>query len=269
MPSPSTISVHELSAGPDDFLKSLSFEIPAGQFVCVLGPNGSGKTTLLRSLSGLHPHKGSIRLDGVETSHIARKQFARQLAVVPPMSVPEFEFSVEEVVQTGRYPYRSLFPLNTKGERLIIEAALAAVGIVHLRSKRVTDLSSGEFQRVTIARALAQQTPVLLLDEPTAHLDLAHQIQVFELLAGLRISAPKTILCVSHDLNLAAEFADRLLLMSHGRIFADGTPAEVLTEANLLAVFGARVHVDMTPESNRPSVRIRRELQANNNEPLL
>jgi iron complex transport system ATP-binding protein len=191
---------------------------------------------------------------------------AQWIAVVPQLSHPAFAFTVREVVEMGRHPYLGRFAMPGAEDRQAVEEALALTDLLDLQHRPVDHLSGGEYQRVTIARALAQRPKVLLLDEPTAHLDIGHQMATFELLARLHAEQNIAVLCVSHDLNLAAEYCQRLLLVSIGRIYTEGTPTDVITQEHLLAVYGTLVRVEENPHSGQPMVLINRSLPAEETE---
>ncbi|MDX2175880.1 MAG: ABC transporter ATP-binding protein [Candidatus Sumerlaeia bacterium] len=239
--------------GPALF-ESLDLAIPAGQFCAVLGPNGSGKSTLLRLLTGWHtPQQGEALLDGTPLRTLDRGAIARRIAYVPQAEEGLFPFQVLEVVLMGRYPrQRGAFAREGPADHAAALRALADTGLEGFAGRTLDTLSGGERQRVLLARALAQEAPALVLDEPTAALDLARQRDAFELLSRLHRSEGRTIVVATHDANLAARFADRLLLLDRGRAAADGAPREVLRAEILEPVFGARLRVleleDGTPQ---------------------
>jgi iron complex transport system ATP-binding protein len=225
-----------------------------GEFLGLIGPNGSGKTTLLRALAGrLAPMAGQILLHSEPMHARPRRDVARLLAVVPQISSPPFEFSVGEVVAMGRTPHLGRLQSERPEDRTAIERALALTHTERLRDRPVTELSGGEFQRVVIARALAQQAPVMLLDEPAAHLDIGHQVDIFDLLLRLNREENRSLLCVSHDLNLAARYCDRLVAMADGEVVAAGVPAEVLTQERISELYRCSVRVEPGP-GGRPRI---------------
>ena len=248
------IEVRNLCAGPSGILKNLSHQIPRASFTCILGQNGSGKTTLLQAVSQQIPFAGQIYIQNTLASSIPRTQFARKLAVVPAFTKPDFQFTVEEVVETGRHPHRTPFALLPSPLHPKVQQALALTDLTKLAHQPVTHLSSGEYQRVLIARALAQDTPILLLDEPTAHLDLAHQSEIFKLLQSQSRSHQQTIVCITHDLNHASAFADHLILLHDGQILCAGSPDTVLTPQNLQAAFQISPTIIPCPTTGRPFV---------------
>lgn len=220
-------------------LGPVDLQIPAGAFVGVLGPNGSGKTTLLRALAGsVRPAAGEALLFGRSTQTYRAAELARVVGVVPQQFSLEFSFTVAEMVAMGRYAHGRRQP----GDDPAVARALTATGLEELASRPVTQLSGGERQRALIAQTLAQETPVLLLDEPLNNLDLNHQLEIMQLLDGLHVSG-RTIVVVLHDLNIAAQYCERLILLDRGRIMADGTPSEILDPEVILEVFRVRVAV--------------------------
>lgn len=224
-----------------------------GEFVGLIGTNGSGKSTLLRVLSGASsPQAGDVRLDGESLTRIARRELARRLAFLPQQESAAFDFTAREVVLMGRYPHHSRFHGDTETDYDIVARALADADALPLADRPITQLSGGEHRRVLLARALAQQTPLLLLDEPTAHLDIAHQIELMTLIRARTQTGNLGALAALHDLNQAAEFCDRLILLAGGRILAQGSPEEVIQSANLRAAYGADGQVGRNPVTGRP-----------------
>lgn len=241
--------------GGEDVLRGVDLEVRSGALCCVLGPNGSGKTTLLRCLLGhLAPSGGEVLLDGRSVMAWRPADRARRVAYVPQFPTSAFGFTVEELVLAGRYA--RLGPLGLAGppDREKVEQALDRTGTLHLRHRGLDEISGGEAQRVMVARALAQEPEVLLLDEPTSHLDLHHQLAVYGLLAEVAAEG-MAVLAVSHDLNVAARFAGRLVLLREGRVVADGPPAAVLAPGVLEATFGVRVELVPVPGGGVPMVR--------------
>jgi iron complex transport system ATP-binding protein len=238
-------------------LEGVSFDLDAGEILGVIGPNGSGKTTLIRLLSKVRvPERGEIRLAGQPLGALSRRVLAREVAVVPQGASLPFSVSVEELVLMGRHP-RARGRLFEGPEDLEqAREAMRLGGVLDLAPMAVDTLSEGERQRALIARALCQEPRVLLLDEPTSHLDLLHQLEVANLLRRLNRDRGVAILLVSHDLSLAGELGDRLLLLRAGRVVRLGGPAEVLDEAVLEAAYGCPVRVEKGP-TGRPVVSIR------------
>jgi iron complex transport system ATP-binding protein len=238
-------------------LAGLSFEIAQGEILGVIGPNSAGKTTLIRLLTRvLEPAAGAITLEGRALRGWRAAELARRIAVVPQGVPPQFPFTVEELVLMGRYPHAPARYFEDPADRAAAQAAMAATGILELASSGLEELSGGERQRAVVARALAQEPRLLILDEPTAHLDLRHQAESVALLRRLNRERGVTVLLVSHDLNLAAEVCDRLLLLADGRQLATGPPEAVLTESRLAEAFACEVTVDKHPTTRRPVVQI-------------
>jgi iron complex transport system ATP-binding protein len=220
----------DFSFGEQRVLEGITIAISRGEFMCLVGPNGSGKTTLVRLLSGyLKPASGSISIDGRAVADMTPVSLARYVAVVPQSEPAPFPITVRDAVALGRSPHSRGMGFESKADGERIAEALRACGLEELASRRVTTLSGGERHRVLIARALAQDTPVLLLDEPNAHLDLHHQKGLFELLARLNREQMKTIICVTHDLSIASAFAGTAAILTGGRIVAKGPVCDVLT----------------------------------------
>jgi iron complex transport system ATP-binding protein len=220
-------------------LRDIGLQIDAGERVAVIGPNGAGKSTLLRVVAGLlRPAAGSVELGGVRLDGLDRLAVARRLAVVPQLPTLPFATSVEEVVALGRLPHEHPVRGMRPSDRAAVAAAIDRVGVGHLLGRDARELSLGERQLVLLAMAVAQAAPVLVLDEPTVHLDLRHQVEVMELVGDLNTRDGTTILAVLHDIGLAAHFFPRLVLLDRGRIVADGPPADVLTPERIREVFG-------------------------------
>jgi iron complex transport system ATP-binding protein len=220
-------------------LRDVSFRLEPGERVALIGPNGAGKSTLLRVLAGtLKPTSGRVELGGVPIASLERSEVARRLAVVPQQTALPFSMRVEEVVALGRLPHEAALRGATPADRAAVAAAIDRVGLGHLLGRDARELSLGERQLVLLALAVAQEAPVLLLDEPTVHLDLRHQVEAMELLQDLNERDGTALVAVLHDLGLASHFFPRLVLIAHGRILADGTPDEVLTDERIRDVFG-------------------------------
>jgi len=238
-------------------IRDLSLEVRPGETFGVIGPNASGKTTLVRLLSKvLAPSSGRIRLDGVDVAGLSGAQVARQVAVVPQDVPRGFPHTVEELVLMGRYPRAPRRFFESPEDRTAAERAMEATGVLPLRLTLLDRLSGGERQRVMLARALAQEPRLLVLDEPTAHLDLRYQAECAGLLRRLGRETGLTIVLVSHDLSFAAELCDRLLLMAGGAAVRVGPPEAVIDEAVLESAYGCRVLVDKHPISRRPTVHL-------------
>jgi iron complex transport system ATP-binding protein len=220
-------------------LDAVSLEIGTGERLALVGPNGAGKSTLLRVATGLlRPTVGDVRLRGDDVARLDRREIARRLAVVPQQASVPFATTVEEVVGLGRLPHEDPFRGPRAGDRAAVAAAIDRVGVGHLLGRDARELSLGERQLVLIALAVAQDAPVLLLDEPTVHLDLRHQVETMELLVDLNERDGTTIVAVLHDLRLAAHFFPRIALLDGGRLVADGAPGDVLVPDRIREVFG-------------------------------
>jgi iron complex transport system ATP-binding protein len=223
-------------------LKGISLAVESGEFVGLIGANGSGKTTLLRILLGLLSANGEVRLCGDLLKSLDRRDVAKRATMVPQDTRVDFAFTAREIVAMGRTPYLGRFTPERSIDQEAIARAMRETGVEGLAERPVTELSGGERQRVHLARALAQETRVILLDEPTANLDLTHQYEALELVREFTQSGGAALAAI-HDLNLAARFCDRLLLLSDGKIVAAGLPAEVITENNLVHHFELRARV--------------------------
>lgn len=238
-------------------LSAVTFTLARGEILGVIGPNSAGKTTLIRLLTRvLEPAAGDIRLDGTSLRRLGRRELARHVAVVP-QDVPQgLPFTVEQVVLMGRYPHAPRRFFETAADLAVAREAMAITDVDELAQAPMQSLSGGERQRVALARALAQEPRLLVLDEPTAHLDLRYQAECAALLDEINRRRGTTVLVVSHDLNLAAEVSDRLLLLSEGRVVRLGPPAEVLEAELLTAVYGCPVVVDRHAVTGRPVVQV-------------
>lgn len=233
--------------------EDVSLELAAGERVAVIGPNGSGKTTLLGMLTGrLTPRRGSVEVCGMRPGPPTMAAMAKRVGVVSAQPPGGFSYSVEEVVLMGRAPHLSGFRLESEADLEVASAAMESMGVLTMAHRAVDSLSSGERQRVWLARALAQEPELLLLDEPGAFLDLRHAVEMHELLARRSEEAGTAVLCVLHDLNLAALFFDRILLMSEGKLVADGPAPEVLQAERIASAFGSDVEVGV--HGGRPFV---------------
>lgn len=225
-----------VSVGEKDILKDCSFTVQEGECVGIIGPNGSGKTTFLKALRGIIPSTGEIRLNDKLISEQKDKEIARQVAYMQQSVEVNFGYKVEDIVMAARYPYLKWWEHEGQGDREKVQAAMRFVGIDHMKEQDVTLLSGGERQRVFLAKALAQETDILLLDEPTAALDLVYAEEIFRHCEGI-CKQGKTVVIVVHDIELAAKFCTRLVLFSKGRIVGDGKPHDVLTAENLKKSF--------------------------------
>jgi iron complex transport system ATP-binding protein len=243
--------------GAELVVRDISLEIKKGEFIGVIGPNGSGKSTLLRLMSrALLPQAGRVSFSGQDINQMGGKAFARQVAFVSQDTRINFSFSVWEIVLMGRIPHLKRMQSETKGDAEIAARALSFTDTLKIREKGIDEISAGERQRVLIAKALAQEPVLLFLDEPTSHLDIAHQVQIMDLLKRLNRQNRLTIIIVLHDLNLASEYCSRIILFDQGRIFKDGTPEDVLTYQNIESVYKTVVIVNKNPLSSKPYVAL-------------
>jgi iron complex transport system ATP-binding protein len=238
-------------------LDDVTFAIEPGHVLGVIGPNSAGKTTLIRLLTRVvTPHRGEIRLRGTPLARLPRWDLARQVAVVAQDVPPALPFTVEQLVLMGRYPHAPRRYFETAADLAIAREAMALTDVLELAGAPMPALSGGERQRAVLARALAQQPRLLVLDEPTAHLDLRYQAECVALLRRAQAERGMTILLVSHDVNLAAEVSDRLLLLDAGRVAGWGPPADVLEPALLSRVYGCAVAVEGTAAGSRPRIDV-------------
>lgn len=241
----------------EDVVKGISLDINERDFLGLIGPNGSGKTTLLRLITKiLIPRQGEIYFKGENILKMDSKEFCRSVAFVSQDFATNFAFTVMEVVLMGRIPHLKRLQFETKRDLKIAEDALSVCDIFNLKDKLIDELSAGERQRVIIARALAQEPTLLLLDEPTSHLDIGHQIQILDLLKKLNRQNNLTIAMVLHDLNLASAYCDRMVLIDKGSIFKQGSPEQVLTYQNIEAVYKTIVLVNENPLTHKPNVAL-------------
>lgn len=251
------ISNLSFSFAPTEIFANLNFSVKRGEILSIIGPNGSGKSTLLRLLRGsLKAQTGDVLWDGIPVGKIPATEMARKVAIVPQSSAISFPYKVRELVAMGRYPHRkNLLSFQNKTDLQAIEQALVLTDILPLTERPVTQLSGGELQRVLLARALAQNSSVLFLDEATNHLDIDHRFELTELLLRLNREQQTTIVQISHDLDLAAAISHRILLLTeHGMIAAIGSPEQVMTAANLQRIFRVDVKVDSNPFTGAPQI---------------
>lgn len=257
MASVLTLEGVSFTYGRDWALRGLDLEVREGEMLGVLGPNGSGKSTLLGIMSGiLRPQEGRVLVGGKEIRGLGRKSVAKEIALVSQEQHFRFEFSALEVVLMGRFPHLGRFEFEGKEDSEIAARALEATDTLRFADRSIHGLSGGERQRVLIARALAQEPRLMLLDEPTSFLDLKHKRDIFRLISDLSLERRLSVVLVSHDMELASRYCKRILLLKDGGIHRSGSPEEVLTAPNLESVFGCPVLVDRNPITGAPRVSL-------------
>ncbi|MFF9541999.1 ATP-binding cassette domain-containing protein [Streptomyces sp. SID4934] len=250
-----SLTAEELTLGYADrtVIDSLDLAVPPGRITVIVGANACGKSTLLRSMSRLlAPRAGRVLLDGRQVHRFPAKELARTMGLLPQSPLAPEGITVSDLVGRGRHPHQGVFSRWSREDDAAVASALEATQTEELAERAVDELSGGQRQRVWIAMALAQQTDLLLLDEPTTFLDVSHQVEVLDLLTDLNAGRGTTIVMVLHDLNLAARYADHLIALADGRLHAQGTPSEVLTEESVRAVFGLDSRIIEDPVSGRP-----------------
>ena len=242
--------------GPKTVLKDVSFDVEAGELLGIVGPNGSGKTTLLRAVAGLlETGPGAVFLKGKDIKSMKRRDIARLIAFVPQLMEPTPGFSVQDIVLLGRTPYLDRFAFEDEKDYRIAKWAIGELKVDELADRDIASLSGGEFQRVAIARALAQEPKIMLLDEPTSHLDLRFQIKILRILKSLRQN--RTMIATFHDLNLAARFCRKIVLLKNGEIVEIGRPEEVLTNESIWDVYRVRMDVRKNPKTGKLRINLR------------
>ncbi len=259
----SVLSANKINAGygSKTILQEVSIDLARGEFLAIVGPNGSGKSTLMKSLIGfVQVDSGEIRYGERQMNSLRRQEAARHVAFLPQSTTFHFPYRVFDYVLLGRRPYQGLFRSLTDEDRAAVEQAMHRTEVWNLRNRIVTELSGGERQRVVLASAFAQQTAVLLLDEPTNSLDLRHQLRVYELLSEMKEECGLAVMAVTHDLNLAALHADRIIVMSEGQIVKQGTPDAILSADLLLDHFGIESTVRVDSVTQRPYVQSHRSI---------
>lgn len=233
-------------------LKGLSFNIEKGNFISIIGPNGSGKSTLLKTLNQLYsPSAGSILIDGTNINILKKKELARKIALVPQDTLIDYDFTVEDIVLMGRHPYKGRFQKENEKDYKIVNEVLKMTNTFHLKDRIITEISGGERQRVIIAKALAQKPSIILLDEPTSHLDINHQIEILNLLKRLNEEMGTTIVIVIHDVNLASRYSNEIIMLNEGEILEMGSPEKVITKKNIEIAYDLKVEIEKNKYTNR------------------
>ncbi len=253
----SRLTGEALTLGYDDFrvADGLNVAIPDGKFTAIIGPNGCGKSTLLRTLSRLmKPLGGQVRLDGEAIQHFATKEVARRIGLLAQNASAPGDITVQELVARGRYPHQPLFTRWRDEDERAVQNAMDATGVTALADQSVDTLSGGQRQRAWIAMVLAQETSILLLDEPTTWLDISHQIDLLELLSALNREQGYTLAAVLHDLNQACRYANHLIALRDGKIIAEGAPSEIVDAALIEAIYGLRCMIIEDPVAGTPLV---------------
>ncbi|MCX6650453.1 MAG: ABC transporter ATP-binding protein [Methanomassiliicoccales archaeon] len=238
-------------------LENVDLTVNNGEILGILGPNGCGKTTLLKLLNrNLHPQSGKVLMNGTDLEDVSKKHIARHIAVVPQSNEIRFAFSVRDIVTMGRMPFLDSFRGESSDDMRIVEEAMEKTGITEFADRLINNMSGGERQRVIIARAIAQEPDILLLDEPTLHLDINHQFEILDLVKKLSDNEGLTVVIVSHDLPMVTKYCDRMVLIHDHRIFAEGTPGEVLTRENMRTAFNIDAAFEYDETLKRNSIKI-------------
>lgn len=251
------ITLHELSCGYTDqnILHEVELELPPQGFTALMGPNGAGKSTLLYAILGyLKLRQGRVEIFGKNLISYRRNALARHISFIPQEIHNEFDYSVFDTVLMGRYPYLSLMQSYGSGDHTIVESALHQLGLWDLKDRYLMELSGGEKQRVYIARALAQDTRYILLDESLSQLDINYQLEIMHLLRKISLEQDKAIILISHNLNLAANYADRLIFLKSGRVIHSGSPKELIETIKLKELFGIELTTALNPLSGNPNI---------------
>ena len=249
--------VDGLAAGykGEDVFKEISFSVERGGMLGIVGPNGSGKTTLLRAMTRvLKPSKGRVLMDGVDIYKIPLRELARRMTVIPQLIESPFSFTVEEFVRMGRFPYSGTIRGLGEHDIRLVNEALDFTDMGALKDRKLNELSGGERQRAVLAQGFAQEPELLILDEPTAHLDITHQVRILDLIKRLNKEKGLSIIMILHNLNLASEYCDGIMMLDKGSVAASGTPHDVLTYANIEKVYKTIVVVEKNPISGRPHI---------------
>jgi iron complex transport system ATP-binding protein len=253
------LEVKGLSAGygNGDVIRGVSLAFEPGEFVAILGRNGAGKSTLIKAVQNLLGSvRGAVLSEGEDVLRMGPRRIASKIAYVPQLAEPLFEYTVEEIVLMGRFARRGRFDRASAADAAAVAKALRMTDTERLRGRRLSHLSGGERQRAFIARALAQDTPLLLLDEPSLHLDIAYQAEVYGILKDLQVGRGKTVVVAEHNVSLAAAHAGRLVFLKDGAVVAEGAPQEAVTAANIREIFGADVDIRANARSGLPEISL-------------
>ena len=253
------LEIQDLSAGygNGEIIKNMTFSLNKGEFLSILGRNGSGKSTMIKAIQGLlRDRSGKVWVDGKDVFSLKSRDLAKKIAYVPQLFQVSFEFTVEEIILMGRYVHQAKFAGITATDKRILEEIMSLTETTPLKDKKIAHLSGGERQRVFIARALAQDTPLLFLDEPSAHLDINYQVEIYQILKRLQEEKNKTILSAEHNINLAVPYSQRILFLKSGRIHSLGSPTELITKQNIQAVFQTDVDIRKNLHSGLPEISL-------------
>jgi iron complex transport system ATP-binding protein len=239
------LTLQNVAAGYNgiDVINSISLNVKEGENLCIIGPNGCGKTTLIKAISGIIPHRGTIKIDGTDINKMKRDQVAKKIAVMSQISNIYFSYSIYETVLLGRYLHMKgrTFKEPSPRDREYVDKCLKTVGLLNIKHKQINTLSGGQLQRVYLARTLAQEPDIILLDEPTNHLDLKHQTELIDFLKGWSKNEGNSVIGVLHDLNLAIKLADSMLILDNGKMAAYGTTDEVISSNSVNEVYGMNI----------------------------
>jgi len=249
------IELKKVSAGyqHQDVINEVDLKFRNGEFCAILGPNGAGKSTLLKTLPGyIQRSRGEITISQKSIDSWSRKELARKISLIPQDFQLQFDFTIRDLVLMGRFPYTGSLQNYSREDRDKVDSVLEQLDLYKVRKKMFSQLSGGEKQRVSIARVLVQETDVILMDESFSHLDINHQIEIMDIVSGINRKAGKTIILVSHNINLAAEYCDRVILIKSGRIFKDGPPKEIICKENLHQLYGMELQIVTNPQTGNP-----------------
>ncbi len=253
------LEVKDLSAGYENgyVVENISFSLKDGEFLSILGRNGSGKSTLIKALQGLLKNaSGQVAVDGEDIFSLKARQLARKIAYVPQIFSFTFEFSVMEIILMGRYIHQGRLGSISSSDSRIMDEVMSLTQVAHLKDKKIAHLSGGERQRVFIARALAQDTPFLFLDEPSSHLDISYQVEIYQILKRLQEEKGKTILSTEHNINLVIPYSQKLMFLKEGKVRALGEPEKLITKDNIKDVFEADVEIRENIHSKLPEISL-------------